>query len=329
MAKLTNTFVSTDAVGNREELSDVVNMITPEDTPIYSMIKKGSCKSTNPEWEIDELAAPGENITAEGDEYKFGATAPVQRVGNHTQIFRKSLIMSNTQNAVDNAGRHEQMKRQKLKKGVEIRKDVEWAILANQASKKTDPRELGSLASWYTTNVSRGVGGANGGYDEGTGLTVAATAGTKREFTKALLDETMQQAYQSGANVTHAVVSPYVKSVFTTFMSDANVAQFRYGASGSKNSIISTADVYVGSFGEVAIVPNRVMATNADMASNVHLIDPSMVEFKWLRKIKEDKNVAKTGDAEKSVLVGEGTLCVKNEAGLGVIADVFGLSASA
>lgn len=328
MAKIANTFVSTDAIGNREELSDVVNRITPEDTQIYSMIKKTGAKSTHPEWERDDLAAPGENAQAEGDEYDFDALSPPDRLGNHTQIFRKTLIVSNTQEAVDNAGPEEQLKRQKLKKGVEIRKDVEFALLKNTASRKTDPRKMGSLASFYETNVSRGTGGANGGFDDSTGLTKAATNGTQRAFTKALLDGAMQEVYQSGGNVTCAVVSPYVKSVFTTFMSDANVAQFRYAASSGENTIVATADVYEGDFGKVLIVPNRVMATEAETARNVHLIDPGMLEFKWLRKIKEDKNLAKTGDATKAAVIGEGTLCVKNEAGIGVIADVFGLTAA-
>ncbi len=54
--------LTTQAVGNREELSDVVSRITPEDTPIYSLIEKGKCTTYHPEWETDELAAPGANI---------------------------------------------------------------------------------------------------------------------------------------------------------------------------------------------------------------------------------------------------------------------------
>lgn len=328
MAKITNTFVTADAVGNREELSDVVSRITPEDTPIYSMIGKEKAKSTHPEWEIDDLDAPGENAQAEGDEFDFDEITPPDRVGNYTQIFRKSWAISQTQEAVDNAGRLEKIKKQKLKKGIEVRKDIEYAILDNTASKATDPREFGSLASWYETNVSRGATGANGGYNSGTGLTEAATPGDQRAFTKTLLDGVMQQVYQSGGRTRFAVVSPYVKSVFTTFMSDTNVAQFRYAASGGKNTIIATADVYEGDFGKVMIVPNRVQAATAEMASNVHLLDPSLLAMKMLRKIQNVKNLAKTGDAEKGVIIGEGTLAVKNEQGLGVIADVFGLTAA-
>lgn len=329
MAIVTNTFQSTGAAGNRETLADVVSRITPEDTPIYSMIKKGKADGTHPEWTTDELAAPADNVQLEGDDYTFDATVSPERLGNYTQIMRKSGIISETQDVTDEAGRATKVKMQKLKKGVELRKDVEYSIVAANASVAGATRKSGSLSTWIESNVSRGATGANGGFNSGTGLTVAPTNGTQRAFTKAQLDDVMQQGYQSGADFRHAVVSPYVKSVFVTFMSDSNVAQFRYAASnGNNNSIVSNADVYEGPFGKVMIHPNRVMAGAAGLARNAFLIDPEYVEYKWLRKIKEDKQVAKTGDAKKFVLIGEGALCTKNEKGLGVVADVFGLTAS-
>ncbi|MEG9884916.1 MAG: DUF5309 domain-containing protein [Hyphomicrobiales bacterium] len=329
MAKLANTFTTYATVGNREELSDVISRITPEDTPIYSMIGKDTAKSTHPEWETEGLDPPGENFHAEGDEFDFDAIDTPRRVGNYTQIFRKSWVVSRTQEAVDNAGNAEKIKAEKLRKGIEVRKDIEFALLDNKGAKATDPRKLGSLSSWYETNVSRGEGGANGGFAKTTGLTQAATAGKKRAFTKALLDDAMQQIYQSGGRAKFAVVSPYVKSVFVSFMSDANVNLWRTAATGARNTITATADIYEGPFGKVSILPNRVASSSADMASNIHLLDPSLLSVKMLRPIQNVKNLAKTGDAEKGVIIGEGTLCVKNEEGLGVIADIFGLSAAA
>lgn len=329
MAIVTNTFQSTGAKGNREELSDVVSRITPEDTPIYSMIEKVSFDTTHPEWTTDELAAPAANIVLEGDEYTFDATVSPDRLGNYTQIMRKSGIISETQNVTDEAGRATKIKEQKLKKGVELRKDVEFSIVDTNASVAGATRESGSLPTWIKTNVSRGATGTNGGFDSGTGLTVAPGAGTQRAFTKTLLDDVMQQGYQSGANFKHVFTSPYVKSVFVTFMSDTNVASFRYAAStGKNNSIVANADIYEGPFGKVMIHPNRVMAGSAALARNVFLVDPEFVQYGWLRKIKEDKDVAKTGDAKKFMLIGEGALKTKNEKGLGVVADVFGLTAS-
>lgn len=330
MAVITNTFRTTNAVGNREELSDVVSRITPEDTPIYSLIEKGKCVSVHPEWETDELAAPGENIREEGEDYTFDAITPPARLGNYTQIMRKDWILSGTQEVVSEAGNVQKRKYQKLKKGVEIRKDVEFAILDTKASIGGAVRNFGSLNTWLITNVSRGSGGTNGGFNSGTGLTVAPGAGTQRAFTKTILDNVMQLGYQNGANFRHVSVSPYVKSVFVTFMSDTNVASFRYAVSkgGERNTIIATADYYEGPFGTVMIHPNRVQAGSATLARNAFFIDTEFLEFDWLRKIQEDKDVAKTGDADKGVIIGEGTLKVKNEKGLGVAADLYGLTAS-
>lgn len=329
MAIVTNTFRSPSAKGNREELSDIVSRITPEDTPIYTMISKESFKTTHPEWETDDLAAPAENAVPEGDDYVFGATTPAVRVGNYTQIYRKEGIISGTQDAQDNAGGVEQVRYQKLKKAVELRKDVEYSIVDAKASVAGTTRYSGSLSTWIATNTARGGSGANGGFNTSTNLTVAPTNGTQRAFTKVLMDNVMQQGYQQGANFKSLVCSPYVKSVFVTFMSDTNVAAYRYNTdSGNGNSIIANADIYEGPFGKVMVVPNRVMAGAAGLARNVFFIDPEFLSYGWFRKIKEDKDVAKTGDAQKFVMLGEGALKVKNEKGLGVVADVFGLTSS-
>jgi hypothetical protein len=139
----------------------------------------------------------------------------------------------------------------------------------------------------------------------------------------------MQQGFNSGAKFRHVVGSAYVKSEFVKFMSDANVASFRYAVSsgGQRNTIVATADFYEGPFGKVLVHPSTIQSVAA-LARNVFFLDPDYAEFIWLRKIQEDKGVAKTGDADKGVLIGEGTLKVKNEKGLGIAADIFGIDAT-
>ena len=329
MAVLANTFLTTSAVGNREELSDVVSRITPEDTPIYTDMPKGTCESVHPEWEIDELAAPAENIVPEGNQYNFDAITAPERLGNYTQIMTKTWIISRTQETVNEAGRIQKRKYQKAKKGVEIRKDVELAIVTNNASVGGATREFGGLPTWIEENANRDAGGTNGGFNSGTGLTVAAGNGTQRAFTKVILDDVMQQGYIAGANFRTMYCSPYVKEVFVTFMSNSNVAPFRYAVtSGNDNSIIANADIYEGPHGKIMVKPNRVMAAAGTVARNAFFIDREMVEFLWLTKIMEDPDLAKTGDAKTGVIIGEGTLKVKNEKGIGVAADLYGLTAS-
>lgn len=329
MAVVANTFQSTSAVGNREELSNVVDRIDPEDTPLYSMMGKAKFKTTHPEWETDSLAAPTDNAQLEGDDYTFDATDPAVRVGNYTQIFTKSGIISGSQDGTDNAGSVEQVRYQKAKKGVEMRRDVEYSLLSPNASVGGTTRKSASLSSWLTSNVSRGASGANGGFNQGTGLTVAPTNGTQRAFTKGLMDDVMQQGAINGARFKHVMGSHYVKSVFATFMSDTNVAAFRYAADkGEGNTLVATADVYLGPHGKVMFHENVVQSGSAALARNVHFVDPEYTKFGWFRKIKEDKGVAKTGDAKRFVLIGEGASRVSNEKGLGVVADVFGLTAT-
>jgi hypothetical protein len=331
MAVVTNTFRASSATTNRESLSDVISMITPEDTPIYSMIGKGKAEAVKPEWSVDDLATPARNIREEGDDYTFSQVTPPARLANFTQIFRKDWIISNTQEVTSEAGTATKRKRTKLKRGVELRKDVEFSIVDTLPSLGGNIRQSGTLTTWLATNTSRGVSGTNGGFNTGTGLTVAPGAGTQRAFTKVIMDTVMQSIYNNGGTSKSLVISPYVKSVFVSFMSDSSVAAFRYNVDkggSAKNTVVATADYYEGPFGRVTVVPNRVMAGSATVARNAFFVDPDFLEWKWLRPIKEDANVAKTGDAERGVLIGEGTLAVKNEKGLGVAADLFGLTAS-
>lgn len=328
MAVSANTVTTTTRVLNREELSNTVDLTQRSDTPIYSMIGNAGCDTTFPEWGVEDLDAPGQNIQSEGRDYAFSEDDPNNRYGNHTQILEKEGKYSNTQEAVDNAGRSEKITRSKIKKGLALRTDVEYSLVANNASVSGTDRASGSLTTWAETNVSRGATGANGGYNAGTKVTVAPTNGTQRAFSKALMDDLLLQSYSSGAKLKHAFVSPYNKQVFATFMSDANVAQFRYDAKGGKNTIVADAEVYQGPLGKLYVHPNFVMGSDAAIARNIIVLDTKKIKWAWLRPIAEDKDLAKTGDYKKFVLQGEGCAKPLNEKAVGVIADTFGMNAT-
>jgi hypothetical protein len=67
MAQPANTFDSYDAVGIREDLSNVIYNVSPEETPFYSKAKKTSAKNTLVEWQTDSLRASAANAHIEGD----------------------------------------------------------------------------------------------------------------------------------------------------------------------------------------------------------------------------------------------------------------------
>jgi hypothetical protein len=254
-------------------------------------------------------------------------------VGNYAQISDKRIIISRTQDKTDKAGRKSELAREIAKKGVALRTDMEGITLSNQASlagsgNGATNRKLGGYRAWLATNDSLGSGGASGGFNSSTNVVDAATNGTQRAFTKAILDATILSTHNAGGNLKTLMLSPYAKTVFSTFMSDSNVAPQRFETPNGQTTIVAAADMYQSDFGKLSVVPNRQMArAGATIARNAFLIDPRMVSLGVFDDIHIEKP-AKTGDAEKRVLVTEYTLLVNNEAAHGVAADIFGMTSA-
>lgn len=333
MTVVSGTLQTYDRVGNREDLEDVVYNISPKDTPLVSMIPSTNVTATRHEWQTDTLRAPAANAQVEGDDFAFQTKAPSVRVANFTQIASDTLIVSATQEKVDKAGRSSELGYQLAKMGAEIKKDVELSLVSNVGSavgSATVGRVSAGFPAWVTsantTNALRGATGSSGGFNSGTGLVTAATNGSQRAFTKTLLDTAISTCYNAGGNPTTVMVSPYNKRVFSSFMSDTNVAQQRSAANGKKTAIVAAADMYLSDFGELAVIPNRVML-NASASRNVLVIDPDFVARGVLRSMRTEK-LAKTGDGEKRAVLTEFCFVMKNELASTVIADTYGLTAS-
>ncbi len=335
MAQIANTWETYDATGNREELADKIYNITPEETPFLSLIPHVPIKTVHPEWQTDTLASPDTtNNQPEGNDWTYDALSATSRVGNYAQISEKTLIVSRTQDDTDKAGRKSDLAYHLGKKGVELKIDMEVILLSNQASSAgsgnaASNRKLGGFRAWIATNDDLGGGGSSGGFNTTTSIVDAATNGTQRAFTKLIMDSVILNTYNGGGSPNVVMVSPYVKTVFSTFLDDANIVPMRQEVKASgKRTIIASAEAYLSDFGTVAVVPNRQMArAGATVARNAFFIDPEMVAMGVFSDIKKF-TPAKTGDAEKRVLNTEYTLLVRNEAAHGCAADLYGLTAS-
>lgn len=332
MPQISNTFETYDAVGNREELSDKIHMITPEETPFLSLIGRKSVKSIHPEWQTDTLASPStSNNQPEGNDWTFDAVSPTVRVGNYCQISEKSFIISATQDETDKAGRKSEVARELAKKGVELKTDIEVTLLSNQAASAgtgngATNRTSAGFRAWLATNDNMDAGGSSGSFSNG--IQGAATNGTQRAFTKAIMDAVILSTYNAGGNPSVIMMAPYVKTVFSRLLDDADVVPLRKALTSGQATIVAAADTYLSDFGTLTVVPNRQMArAGATVARNAFFIDPKMVTAGFFRDIQQHKP-AKTGDSEKRVLNAEYCLIVKNEAAHGVAADLYGLSAS-
>ena len=335
MAQPSNTYETYDAKGVREELADTISNISPEETPFSSLIGRKAVNTTHPEWQTDSLATPDTaNNRPEGNDWTYDAITATTRVGNYTQISDKPVLISGSLEATDKAGRKSELAYQVAKKGLELKTDMEVTLLSNQASSAgsgngATNRTLGGLRAWLATNDNMDAGGASGGYNTSTNVVDAATNGTQRAFTKTLFDAVILSTYNAGGSPDVFMVAPYVKTVFSTILDDANVVPLRKDVTKGQAVIVAAADMYQSDFGLITVVPNRQMArAGATVARNAFLLDPSTLAIGDFRPVSLEKP-AKTGDAEKRVLVCEYTLIVKNEAANGVIADLYGMSATA
>ena len=255
----------------------------------------------------------------EGDDATTDALAATARVHNFTQIMDKVILLSGTQSAVDAAGRADEMAYQIAKKSKELKKDMEFALIKENLSvvgTATAARELGSISTWIATNGSAGASGGalSAGFNAATGLTRATASGTDRNITEDILKSVIKDVYEAGGDLDMFVVPPSVKQTVSTF----NANTTRFGPAGEKVEY-AAIDVYSSDFGDIQVVPNRIMAlTNEKMC---FLLQRDMLAAAYLRDFSINE-LAKTGDSERVQLLVEWTLEMRNEKAHGILLDI-------
>lgn len=313
------TYQTYQSVGNREDLTDMIYDISPTETPFMSSIGKTKATATFHEWQTDSLSdATIANAAVEGADASSATLSPTTRVGNRTQISQKTIQIAGTEETVDKAGRKSEKAYQLAKASSELKRDMEKIMLANQAASagdSTTARTLGSLQAWLNTNAVLGAGGTAGSLG-----TTARVSGTDAAFTETMLKTAVKSAYTNGGNPTVLMVSPTQKQVVSTF---AGIAEQRYAAPANKQTtIVGAADVYLSDFGTLSVVPNRFTTPDADdNGEQAFVLDPEYAAVAFLRPFQTNE-LAKTGDSEKTQLLVEYTLEVKNEAAHAIIADL-------
>lgn len=307
-----------DAVGAREDLSDVIYNISPTDTPIMSSIGKTKATGVYHEWQTDSLAAATTaNALVEGADATSATLSPTSRIGNYTQIVGKTVQVSGTLEAVDKAGRKSEKAYQLAKASSEIKRDIEAIITANQGqaagSSNSSARKMGSLLSYIKTNTSKN-GTSVTGVDPTTVGVSTRTDGTTRTFEESMLKDVVAKVFTSGGTPSTLFVSPALKQVVSGF---SGLAAQRYQVPTSgQATILAGADLYQSDFGVLQIVPNRFMRTRDAL-----VLDPEYAALAYLRPFQTIE-LAKAGDSDKTQILAELTLEVKNEAAHGGIFDL-------
>lgn len=320
MALVANTITRYDATKVvREDLSNVITNISPEDTVFISNVGQEKADQTYHEWLTDSLkTATADNAAIEGDAATPDARAAQNRVGNYTQISRIVIGVTGTLEAVKKAGIKGMMAYEIAKAGAEIKNDIETTVLSNNAAvvgNNSTARKTAGLQAWLRTNVSKASNGTNptlsstnDGYPN-----AGRQAGTARTYTEALLQDVLQQVWTSGGNPKMVLMNGFQKRQASSF---AGIAGIRNNVANGPATVIGSADVYISDWGRVSFTPSRFMPTNV-----AYVVDPSKAAVAFLRNYQTEE-LAKTGDAENRMLLAEYCLKVHTEKAHGIVADL-------
>jgi hypothetical protein len=323
MTILSNTYTRYGAIGLREQLADLISDLSPMDTPGVTMSGRGTATQTLFEWQTDALAAAAtNNQQLEGDDLDqtgYTATTATVRVGNYTQIARKDFIISGTVDAVSKAGRNSEIAYQIPRRGREIKRDQEahmWANVGGDAGGTATARVSASMGAWIKTNDFVSTSGGSPTYTSGV-PGAARTNGTQQAFTETNLKTVIESCWTNGGTPDSIMVGPVNKKRMSENFSGLSTSTHQIDVPDRSPTVsVASIDFYVSDFGTFKIIPNRFQQER-----DAWLIDYSLLKLMVLRNYHVTK-LAKTGDAEKRMMIIEYGLMVENELGLGLVADL-------
>ena len=304
----TSTFATYAAIGNREDLSDVVYRIDPSDTPCMSAFEREKATAVNHEWQTQALASVDTaNAVLEGDDATTDAATATVRLGNICQISDKVARVTGTQQSVETAGRDDELSYQEMLKGLELKRDMESILVGTNQAKdtgnSTTARKTASILSWIKTNTSKGTAGgaADPSAADGTGT---RTDGTQIAFTESRLKSVLSAAWTSGGKPDTIYTGAFNKQTFSTFTGRATPTE-----DTKAKKIVASVDAYESDFGTLKVVPNRFMRTR-----DVLVLQTDMWAVAFLKGRKMvSVPLAKTGDSDRRQMLSEYTLMSRNE----------------
>ena len=317
MATPTNAVSTITAIGNREDLSNIIYDISPTQTPFLSGISHGPATATNHEWQTDTIGNAAPNAQIEGADSAATAAIPSVRLGNNTQISTKTPMVTRSQRTVVSAGRGDELDYQIMKDAKLLKNDMETALLANKikvTGSASVARELAGIESWLSTNTNLGAGAGVAG----SGGTVARIAGTARAFDEAFLKSVLASCWDNGGDPDTIMVGSTIKQAMSGIVNGGSAGAAQRVVDGNAATVHTAIDIYVSDFGSLAVVPNRFQVQDSMLVLQMDMFAmASLTEF-------EETPLAKAGDSDKVMIVSEYTLESRNEAASGIIADLTG-----
>ena len=281
------------------------------------------------EWNVDTLEATDSNNAAiDGDVFTPTAISSASRLNNFHQISRKDFEVSRRADIVNKPGRRSETAYQIMKSMKTLKNDVEAAALLRQlpvaAAADTAPRAAG-VPAWIRTHSERGSSGGDPTLVNGRPGTLGAVGG-QRGLTESLILRLKQEIYSDATdNANLLLLSPRLKQSLTGFLFSTATARIArpeqmHTAGGKGATVVGAVDMWQTDFGTIRIVPSRNIPQN-DATSEVLLLNPEYWAMSYLTGFTT-QDIPINGDSRRKMLLVDWTVCSKNEAASGVIADV-------
>src|SRR5438067_2358698 len=242
--------------GNREDIYDVLQLISPEETPLFSRLGDSTANATNHQWVTWTLSTGSGNADVEGATATGSTSSSKARLNNYCQIMSKNGAISGTQRKIDNVGASEELAFEMKKKMLEWRLGAESDLIlqTSNAGNSTTARTMtGLIDSLQTNRVT------------GSATTVA--------LTETIFNNLLQTIFEAGAKVSTVYVAGFNKRRISQFVT-SNV---RY--TSTDKTLKNTISVYESDFGVVDIVLERYVTKTVGIA-----IDDQYFRKAWLRK---------------------------------------------
>jgi len=342
-----------------KDLDLTVSNYVKDRTPVTNMAmsKKRKINSTLHIWPIDYFRTPSLNAKLEGAAVSSSAAQSNTRanLGNYTQIFTTIIGATGTARAVEQAGGDPQAY-QEVKQLTEIMFDVELQMVradgasikysgqsATQGASPNDGRRFGSLYSFAGTRSGNDTDGTsvlnlaasdsndttsavatntpfNGSLpNAGLGYFTFSSGVTLQQFSPYLYKQLVTTAEQRfNAKITNMVVPTSMRTHISDMMpTSRSINRFN---PADKGDTIST---YEGDFNYTYQIDDCWVMdqTGADNTSALFM-NPDVIQWGSLRELGPNNEVFSNADASLDQYIMEGTLIVRNPAGVAVLAAI-------
>jgi len=310
------------AVSNREDLSNELAILAPEETPILSLCSKGKATATYSEWTVDSLDAPvttgiseGSDITSFTDKFVNRA-----RLGNYIQLMRRDYLVSNLQQAVTSVG-PANIAQAEAKSMREIKRDIEATIASNNElsteSGAGTPYGMRGLGKWIQS-TAQATNPVPAAYLTPTG-SIIASAVNETDFNTMIgsifsKNGEMNSLTLVANTALRQVISGFTRAQATTTNNVYNVTQ-----PADTKTITLSVNFYDSDFGIVKIVNANPSCMPTTTAKVGYVLNPKYLGFNTLIPMGATR-LENQGGGERGFVDVAGTLCVKHPQAHGKIA---------